>query len=238
VTRPTAAARLTEELLGSFTAGSFSVGDRFPTEAELCDRSGLGRGTVRDALRRIEELGMIDRRPGAGTRVVSVVPLEGYQPVAATTDDIARLVERTTIHHPTATTVTADEGLAQRLGAEPGSTWYLVEGPRVLRGRRQLPLCWSEQYLDASRPGRDELHRGDVASGEGRGHTIDQTVSAALLDDPIAGALQATAGSAALVVTRRRLDRRNRLVSVGIHTHPADRYQLKTVVRSGADQEL
>jgi GntR family transcriptional regulator len=36
--------------------------------------------------------------------------------------------------------------------------------------------------------------------------------------------------SAALVITRRHRDSRGRLASVGIHTHPADRYAITMIV--------
>jgi DNA-binding GntR family transcriptional regulator len=230
-TAGTAHQRLAEELLAEITAGRYSIGDRLPTEAALCQRTGLARGTVRQALRRIEELGMIHRRPGDGTRLIALQPVDDYQPVAGTADDIVTLVERTKILRPATRTVVADGELADRIGAPPRTAWYLVEGPRVRRHRIEPPLCWSEQYLDTSQPGRDKLLRGDFTAAEARAHATEQVVSAALLDERFAAALEAEPGGPALVVTRRRRDERGRLISVGIHTHPADRYQLRTVVR-------
>jgi GntR family transcriptional regulator len=227
----TAYHRLAEELLAEITAGRYSIGDRLPTEAELCERTGLARGTVRQALRRIEELGMIHRRPGDGTRLIALQPVDDYQPVAGTADDIVTLVQRTKILRPATRTVVADGDLAERLGARPGTSWYLVEGPRVRRHRREPPLCWSEQYLDARQPGRDQLLRGEFTAAEAAAHAVEQVVSAGLLDERFAPALEAEPGGPALVVTRRRRDQDGRLISVGIHTHPADRYQLRTVVR-------
>lgn len=229
----TASQRLAEELLGDIKNGRYAIGDRFPTEADLCARSRLARGTVRDALRRIEHLGMIQRRPGAGTRVIASAPVDDYQPFAGSVDDIVALVDRTRIVHPATRTIVADAVLSARLGTRRGTRWFVVEGLRVHRSRSMPPLCWSEQYLDARLPGRDKLLRGEVSAANSITHTIEQTVSARLLDEPMAAALLATPGSAALVVTRRRSDTRGRLISVGVHTHPADRYQLKTIVETG-----
>ena len=43
--------------------------DRLPTERALCERYGVARGTVRDALERLERMGLIDKRPGSGSYV-------------------------------------------------------------------------------------------------------------------------------------------------------------------------
>ena len=50
-------------------AGHHGPGDRFPTEADLVGEYGLSRITVRQALRSMEEQGLIERRPGKGTFV-------------------------------------------------------------------------------------------------------------------------------------------------------------------------
>jgi hypothetical protein len=51
--------------------GTLGVGDRIPTESELCAAHGLARGTVRQALDQLERLGMINRQPKVGTVVVA-----------------------------------------------------------------------------------------------------------------------------------------------------------------------
>lgn len=50
-------------------SGTWRSGARLPSEPQLSDEFGVSRVTVRRALARLEEDGLIDRRPGSGTFV-------------------------------------------------------------------------------------------------------------------------------------------------------------------------
>jgi DNA-binding transcriptional MocR family regulator len=49
--------------------GVYPVGSQLPTEDELCKRFSCSRYTVREALRRLREDGLVSSRPRAGTLV-------------------------------------------------------------------------------------------------------------------------------------------------------------------------
>lgn len=61
------AARLQEEI----AAGIFGIGEKLPPEPELMRIFGVGRSTVREAVRILSDLGLLRVRQGAGTFVVS-----------------------------------------------------------------------------------------------------------------------------------------------------------------------
>lgn len=69
VTRTT----LTEDVCGKLTAhlvrGDWQEGDRLPSERELCKRLGVGRASLREAMKALELMGMIESRVGEGTFV-------------------------------------------------------------------------------------------------------------------------------------------------------------------------
>lgn len=59
------AAMLAEEV----HAGRLEVGAMFPSERALCDRFGVGRSTVRDAIRQLEAMRLVELRKGFRPRV-------------------------------------------------------------------------------------------------------------------------------------------------------------------------
>jgi GntR family transcriptional regulator len=60
--------RAFDALVEAIVTGSFA-GGRLPSEPELARRLGVSRTTVRSALQSLEQVGIIDRRPGRGTHV-------------------------------------------------------------------------------------------------------------------------------------------------------------------------
>ena len=126
---------------------------------------------------------------------------------------------------------TIDAQLARRMGTRAGSRWHVLQGVRVRRDDPKTPLCWSEHYTRGditTDPRKAEFSAESLAD-----FRVEQRVSAALLDVDMAEVLGAEAGGPALVVTRRLSNRKGRLINVGIYTHPADRYEITTVVSPG-----
>jgi GntR family transcriptional regulator, transcriptional repressor for pyruvate dehydrogenase complex len=64
---------IADSLRGQILSGKYAAGERLPSERELSTRLGANRASVREALKKLEQLGMIAIRPGGGARVV---PLE------------------------------------------------------------------------------------------------------------------------------------------------------------------
>ena len=49
--------------------GSFAPGDRLPPERELASQLHVNRSSIREALKKLEELRLVDIQQGSGTRV-------------------------------------------------------------------------------------------------------------------------------------------------------------------------
>lgn len=56
------------------TTGEWPVGSRIPIEPELAEQTGVGRSTVREAVRSLATMGMLETLPGRGTYVRSAAP--------------------------------------------------------------------------------------------------------------------------------------------------------------------
>ncbi|MFI8824157.1 FadR/GntR family transcriptional regulator [Streptomyces sp. NPDC053431] len=60
-----------EQLRSQLADGEWAVGDRIPTEHELAQQLGVGRNTVREAVRVLVHSGLLESRQGNGTFVRS-----------------------------------------------------------------------------------------------------------------------------------------------------------------------
>jgi len=68
--------QLREEILAIIEHEGLLPGDRLPTEAAIASRFGVGRTTAREALKLLEQDGVVDVRHGSGRFVSQVATLE------------------------------------------------------------------------------------------------------------------------------------------------------------------
>jgi GntR family transcriptional regulator len=219
------------------SSGRVAVGTRLPTEQQLCTRHGVGRHTIREAIRGLVDVGMLERRPRLGTTVISAEPIMRYQWVPGSVEDIANNMNATWMVRPRGQSMVADEESARRLGCQVGTRWYRFAGPRILRDRTvRDPVCFSEQYVPNTAKARQTIASAAISPLDVPLQRVEQEIRAGLLDAEQADALRAEAGSPALVVVRRHHGARDRLVAIGIHTHPADRYSIVMQLKLGSSQ--
>jgi GntR family transcriptional regulator, transcriptional repressor for pyruvate dehydrogenase complex len=67
--RTTLTASAFEQLISYVVNGTWKAGDRIPPERELCQQLGIARTSLREALKAMELIGMLDSRVGDGTFV-------------------------------------------------------------------------------------------------------------------------------------------------------------------------
>lgn len=68
-----------KQIRNLISSGQLNPGDKLPSERQLCDKFGVGRSHVRDALRKLEFYGILKTLPQSGTVVagLGVTALEG-----------------------------------------------------------------------------------------------------------------------------------------------------------------
>ena len=69
VVRTTLTTDICRKMVGQLIRGSWAEGDKIPSERELCQKLGVGRASLREALKALEIMGMIETRLGDGTYV-------------------------------------------------------------------------------------------------------------------------------------------------------------------------
>jgi DNA-binding GntR family transcriptional regulator len=62
--------QLSDILWGKIASGEYEAGRRVPSETHLVQEYGLARGTVRQAMKALEDDGLVVRVQGRGTFVV------------------------------------------------------------------------------------------------------------------------------------------------------------------------
>jgi len=61
-----------QQIKSEILSGKYKIGDRIPTEKDLCEQLDIGRSTVREALRMLKALGFIEIRQGKGAFIIKV----------------------------------------------------------------------------------------------------------------------------------------------------------------------
>jgi GntR family transcriptional repressor for pyruvate dehydrogenase complex len=70
VSRVTLAEQVAVQISDQIAEGRWRAGDKLPTETELCGTFRIGRSTLREALKSLAYVGMVQMRPGEGTYVI------------------------------------------------------------------------------------------------------------------------------------------------------------------------
>ena len=68
--------RAIDSIRAMIRSGELSPGDRLPPEQELAERLGVSRGSLREAVRALSQINVLDVRRGDGTYVSSLAPCE------------------------------------------------------------------------------------------------------------------------------------------------------------------
>jgi DNA-binding GntR family transcriptional regulator len=219
--------RLAKEL----AAGVYPVGSRFPSEQELCERHKLGRHTVREALRGLQEAGMLSRHAGSGTVVTAIKPPEVYSYRIDSVDNLTEYAQQTVLHKQQEGIVILRDRLARTLGAPTGSRWLRIAGLRQAIGQ-DLPIAWTEIYVAEPYIGIREsiagTHRAIYQQlSEQFGlqvAEVERHITAVAMPGDLAEALRCEADSPALMERRRYWSPGNELFEISLSFHPGNRF--------------
>lgn len=233
--------QIAQDLVAKVRSGELPPGSLLPTEMQLMEAYGASRNTVRSALSQLQDMGMISRRRNRGTRVEAPPAAGAFTQSMSTLDDLVSLARTAQRKVASAGEIVLDVRRARELRCAPGSRWLHIAMTRHA-GAATLPLGWTDAYVDphykelrrlASRHA-DALLADLIETHYGRRiATVEQTISGCVLEDPMAGRLQAAPGAPGLKILRQYRDAARAIVLTTCSIYPADRYSVQTtLVRS------
>lgn len=223
---------LAEQFRADILAGKFNEADGFPTEAVLCERHGVSRFTVREALRRLQTEGLIRRRQGSGTVVQPAAARAGalHQPLSNVAE-ILQYARDTRFAFTARGRRRLPKRYAEPIGADPTGTWFHFGGVRT-QGDGGLPIALTDAYvhqdfsdvvqrIDAEKSTifqqLEELAGISVAQ-------VTQNIQAVSATTAVAEQLRINRGSPCLRIMRCYIDRSGRTFEISVSHHPGDRF--------------
>ena len=225
------------ELIASIRHGSYQIGDLLPTEIQLAREFRVSRATMREALRKLREAGLISRTRHVGTRVIARVPADDYRQPTNSIRDLLEYAENTRVETFATKRILCEPLLARELESRVGRTWLRIDSLRRIP-ETSHPICMTTSYLDGRLPNL-EKHLENIAGPisamlEGvyglRIVRIEQSIQAIALGRREAKRLESDVGSPALLATRRYYADNARLIELSRAIHPSDRFTYTTTL--------
>lgn len=215
--------------------GALVPGTRLDNELDLADKLGLSRPTMRRAMQHLVDKGLLVRRRGIGTRVVSPAVRRSLQ-LSSLHDDLTREGQRpsTKLLSLTHTEASADIAAAMNLPAgEP-----VIQIVR-LRSAMEQPIAKMTNFLPAG------LVEVSAEALESRGlydllraagihlHSATQVIGARSAYAAEARLLGESRSAALLTMQRTTYDDHGAVVEYGNHIYAATRYSFSMSLLAG-----
>ena len=233
--------QIAEALVTEIRARRHAIGAMLPTETELCTRFEVSRHTVREALRLVEEAGLVTRRQGSGTTVLA------HDSPGRFVQDISRVGGF--LQYPDETRLTVlraregalDEATATLLGRPAGEPWLRIDGIRRVR-LTEAPICFTTLLVApefgavVERIGEEpgpvyQLIERQFGLRLG---SVEVDLSAGGVPAAQAALLEAEPGAPALMIRRTYSDESGRVFEVTHGCHPAPRFNYRATLRREA----
>jgi DNA-binding GntR family transcriptional regulator len=220
--------QLAQQLEAAIQGGELPVGSRLSNEVDLAEADGLSRPTVRQAIARLVDQGLLVRKRGVGTQVVgNSGQVRRSLELTSLYDDLAAAHRKPETDVLWFGLVAASADVAAALQCEVGDRVLKLERLRHADGE---PLALMRNWLPAELLDTDAstlAERGlyELLRAEGvRLKVAHQTISAQPATADQARLLAEEPGCPLLATTRITYDDHGRAVEYGSHLFRASRY--------------
>ena len=226
---------ISQKIENDIESGKFAVGDILPNEYQLCEIYSVSRITVRGALARLNDLGIIKRVKGKGTIVTQKKIKEPLLKISGFTDEMKEkdIVPSTSYANIERKKVS---GYIAELFGQSKSTYFTVlERVRCING---VPVGYFTTYLPESigLPYDSEQYYSSLYDKleDEYGITIDyvrQSITAELADRKTREMLNLSSGEAVMVMKRKAYFE-NKLIEYSVCKYDSKLYEYNMELRS------
>jgi DNA-binding GntR family transcriptional regulator len=218
-------------LVADIKAGMFPVGSLLPTEHDLCGRFEVSRFTVRQALKGMQDSGLIERRSGVGSMVVAAEQQEVFVNSLTSLTELLRYPNETYRTDLSRQLIKASPEQAHLLLCSPGQEWLRVQGVRIARGSK-FPFSWVDIYVhprfervfDLPNPKGEPVYRQIERQLDYRISRAHVEIFAGQITSELSGPMQIEEGTPALNIIRRYSGSDGAIFLVTYTVHPANRF--------------
>lgn len=223
---------LADELRSEILLGDFGNDRPFPTEAALCEKYGVSRFTIREALRTLSEEGLISRKRGSGTVLHPAQARAGalHQPLS-NVGEILQYARDTSIQFEWLPAELLPEDVAEQIGIAADGKWHTFHGVRRKEGRNRpiaITTAWIHPDLaDALRdfdPSAVTIFTQLQSKGGIEISQITQSIQAISASAQAAETLMMEEGEPVLRIIRCYYDQSARLFEISSSLHPGQRF--------------
>ncbi|MBI3707738.1 MAG: GntR family transcriptional regulator [Proteobacteria bacterium] len=234
--------KISESLIEAIARGKYSVGSTLPTEHQFCDMLGVSRSTMIAALNRLEDLGLVVRRPRHGTRVVSRFPTQSLVKDGGIIQDWARYGSEYKMEVVSKDLVPMPPGADAEGRAKRDGKWLRIFARRFPPRSRE-PICHTLIYVHPDYravrkdiPARPPMMIFSLIEARFGSliRSVEQELKAINLSAAMAKDLNVKPGVAALQIVRRYLGPRGKVIEYAIDTHRPDKFSYMIEVRRSA----
>jgi GntR family transcriptional regulator len=228
-------AQLAEQLAREISEGKYAVGGLLPPELELSRAHKVSRHTVREALRRLTDMGLISRRRRTGTVITAKGPNNRYTASITSMEELFQYDRRPRYKVLSEELISAGPAEAALLKCRQGTRWMKFEASRFHTGSRD-PISYTEFYVDpAYREVGENLRQKNPLiysfierHFEERVIEMQQEIGAVAVPARAAAQLKVKPRSPGLHVVRRFAVHGNRVIAVSSSVYAEGRFQVST----------
>lgn len=228
--------QLANTLINEIIDGKYQIGDLLPTEQDMCVQFGVSRFTVREALKKLVQSGLVTRQPGVGSKVISTQMTTAYSQNIMDISDFYRYATDTSLVIQSSEIITITAEQADMLEGSAGETWLFLIGNRFSE-KSELPISYTEIWINPAFRAikgimgkRSEAIHSEIEKQFGETVVkVEQTITATSLTKKQANALQVKSGSPSLCIARKYRNRKGELIELSISHHPETRFSYNSV---------